>query len=165
MNPILLDPTKAIAVILIASFALDRIVSGILFLLSYRKQWRVRFPDPASMPPGEAQTEAARKYKLLYGAFAAFLAVVVIAGYLKIRLLQLMGLIVVDPAVNFSITKLCDALLTGLLLVGGAERLSELIKFMGAPADASAKSPPKPIEITGRLVLEKDPGPNPSSNG
>ena len=162
MNPIILDPTKVIALILIASFALDRIVTGILFLLSYRKDWRKRFPDPASMPPGETQVEAARKYKLLYGSIAAFLGVVVIAGYLKIRLLELMGLITLDPVpappatAPFPTKQIFDALITGLLLTGGAERVAEILKMMSG-GSGEAKSQSKPVEITGRLVLEKEP--------
>jgi len=165
MNPIVLDPTKVIALILIASFGLDRIVTGILFLLSYRKSWRASFRDPASMPPGPKQVEAARKYKLLYGTMAAFLGVVVIAGYLKIRLLELMGLITPDPvtaaaattAAPFPTKQIFDALITGLLLTGGAERVAEILKMMGPGEAGAAKSQPKPIEVTGRLVLEKDP--------
>lgn len=87
---------------------------------------------------------------------AAFIGVVVIAGYLKIRLLGLMGLITPDPAPAFPTKEIFDALITGLLLTGGAERVAEILKMMGGSGEAG-KAPQKPIEITGRLVLEKDP--------
>jgi hypothetical protein len=43
-----IDGVSAVALVLIVSFAVDRIVTAILFLLSYNAQWNRRFPIPAS---------------------------------------------------------------------------------------------------------------------
>jgi hypothetical protein len=48
-----------------------------------------------------------------------------------------------------------DTLFTGLLLVGGAERTEAQLKVVGARTGPDAgKDTSKPVEITGRLVLQ-----------
>jgi hypothetical protein len=47
---------------------------------------------------------------------------------------------------------LLDTFLTGIVLVGGSDRIAALLKLPGAP-DAERAAPP-PIQITGKLTLE-----------
>jgi len=138
-----LDGVSAIAVVLIASFAVDRIVTGILFLLSYHKGWKGKFPNPALQSDGERREIAAKNLKLAYFCMAAALAIPLIAGFGKIRMLAALG---------FPTNPYLDVIVTGLILIGGSDRIAEMLK-MSAPGEA--KSEPKPITITGKLVLEE----------
>jgi hypothetical protein len=138
-----IDGISAVAVVLIASFAVDRIVTGILFLFSFSKWWRSHFPDPALQPEGEARERAARKSKLVFFFFAALLAIPLLAGFGQIRILAALGF-ATDPYLDIAIT--------GLILVGGSDRVSELLKLRG-PGEEKAE--PKPITVTGKLVIEE----------
>lgn len=155
-----MDPMKAIGIILIASFLLDRIVSGSFFLLEFNERWRRFMPDPDSIADPKERAAAARKRKLVYGACVGFLGTVVIAWYLDIRILTLTTLISKDPAADtFQPHALLDILLTGLILVGGADRIAEALKLLGGTTTGSAlpeARAPHPIEITGKLVLERE---------
>jgi hypothetical protein len=123
-----LDGVTIITLILIASFAIDRIVTAILFLLSF-----------AGLAP-DAATE--KKYKLMYFVLAGGFGIGVLAIWGQIRVLKLLGL-TADPWL--------DTFLTGIVLVGGADRIASLIKL---PGGGDPKPAPQPIEITGKLVLE-----------
>src|SRR6266849_81197 len=105
-----LDGVTVVAVILIASFAIDRVVSALLFLLSLSKS----FPEPAS-----------KKYQVWYFCIAGILAIFVIAYWGNVRILAAVGY---PPDPN----PVLDALLTGIVLVGGAERLATMLKLPGA---------------------------------
>ncbi len=125
-----LDGVSAVALILIASFAIDRIVTALLFLLSFVR-----------LVPEAAADE--RKYKLIYFGLAGLLGTVVLAHYGQVRVLTALG-IRIEP--------LIDTILTGIVLVGGADRIAELLKPPGAE---SQKEESQPIEITGKLILEE----------
>ncbi len=163
-----MDGVTAIAVIVIASFAIDRIATGSLFLLSFIKPWTRFFPDPATIKDdgGRSKTKAAlilpagvqattvrkrdidrptaeKRLKLAYHVLASILGIGVLAG---------LGKIWIFTAVGFPVPGILDAIVTGLILVAGADRLAAIIKMPGAPG--VEKSEPRPIEITGRLILE-----------
>jgi cytochrome b561 len=144
------DGVNAIAVILIASFAVDRTVNGILFLLSFVKPWSRRFPDPDLVKDPMERIVADKKRKLLYFVFGITLAVVVL-GYLgDIRLMDYVGF--------HNTNKYLDMILTGLVVVAGADRVMPLLG-MKTPAAASPEtasaSTPKQIEVIGKLSLEQ----------
>jgi hypothetical protein len=134
-----LDGVTAIALILIASFAIDRIVTATMFVLSFA------FPalDPGSIEGPGARASAEKLYKLVYVTIAGVLALVVVAHYGGVRILSALGM-ASDP--------MLDTILTGIVLVGGSDRIAGLLKLPGAP-DAERAAPP-PIQITGRLTLE-----------
>jgi TctA family transporter len=126
-----LDGISAIALILVVSFAIDRIVTALLFLLSFVR-----------LAPDRAADE--RKYKLMYYCLAGVLGIVVLAYYGQVRVLTALG-IQIEP--------LIDTLLTGIVLVGGADRIAEFLK---APGAAPQKQEAQPIEITGKLYFQGD---------
>lgn len=123
------DGVSAIALILIASFAIDRVVTSVLFVLT----WLGWAPDPAVDD---------RKYKLVYFLLGGALGVFVLAYYGEVRLLAAMGI---------KTDKFLDTGLTGIVLVGGADRIAGLLK---APGPEPAKPKPEPMVVTGKLVLE-----------
>ena len=144
-----IDGVTAIALVLIASFAIDRIVTAALFLASFVGI----IADPANREPGPAGARAEKVYKLIYFTLAGILGVVVLAYFGNVRVLRALGLNDANPLV--------DAAITGLLLMGGAERISGLVQ----PATRSSveKPEPKQIQVTGTLKLEDAAGKLPST--
>ncbi|MBI3472041.1 MAG: hypothetical protein HY013_11855 [Candidatus Solibacter usitatus] len=124
------DGVSAIALILIASFAIDRVVTAVLFLLA----WVGWAPDPAVDE---------RKYKLIYFLLGGVLGIFVLAHFGQVRVLTALGI---------TIDTYLDTGLTGIVLVGGADRIAGLLKVPGA---APQKEEPQPMVITGKLVLEE----------
>lgn len=144
-----IDGISAIAIILIASFAIDRIATGLLFLLSMSKRWGRRFPDPATITDKVEQHIASKKQKILYYCIAGFLAIGVLAGYGGIRIFTALGFNGAYPYFG-----VLDALVTGLVMVAGADRIAG---FMGvAGGQSSQASTSQPLEISGRLIVEDD---------
>ena len=139
MKPI--DGVTAIAVILIASFAIDRIVAGLLFVLSYTPL----VSDPKGEQDSDRRHQAEKKHKFMYFVLSGALAIPILGWFGGVRIFSIIGFPNIDPVL--------DTIVTGLILVGGSDRVSAIIKATGASAGAG-KSEGGPIEITGRLVLE-----------
>ncbi|HXI99987.1 MAG TPA: hypothetical protein VNH44_02115 [Micropepsaceae bacterium] len=138
-----IDGISAIAIILIASFAIDRIVTGLLFILGFFKPWVRYFPDPATLET-EAKAAAERKQKLAYFGLSGLLGIVLLSGYGKLRIFSVSGF----PDVPAWL----DTVITGLILVGGADRVAAFLN-VGGPFGAS-KPAHQPIEISGKITLE-----------
>lgn len=134
---------SVIAVVLLLSFGIDRLVTGILFVLSWSKRWRELCPDPAEAADAQERVAAERKQKTAYFVFA---------GLFSIVLLRL-----VDKGVfsdmGFVQNKPLDLLLTALVLMGGAERVQAFSATLHPSADGAASEPP--LHITGTLTLEE----------
>jgi hypothetical protein len=157
------DPVNVLVLILVASFAIDRIVTGILFLLSFSSAWTRRFPEAALLDEGAARKQAEKKQKLIYFVLAGVLGIVMLAGFGNIRLLDALGVQPPKPAPDpdspgfaTSLFQWLDKILTGLILMGGAERISKVLKEHGLPG--AEKPASRPIEITGKLILEDEAG-------
>jgi hypothetical protein len=134
-----LDGLSAVAMLAIASFAIDRIVAGVLFLFTLLKPQY----DTSTLEPSK-QIAAQKKLKLIYVALAAVLAVVLMLLYPNLRILSALGI---------QADVLLDSVLTGIVLLGGSDQLALLLKTTGMP---EVKKPaPQPIQINGRLVLEE----------
>lgn len=139
-----IDGLTAIAVILIAAFAIDRIATGILFGLSYLGPWVRTFPDPLSVADGNERRMAEKKQKLAYFVLAGIFAIVVLAGFGNLRIFTQLG---------FKMNAFLDVIVTGLIMVGGSDRIAAILKLSGGPGADQPTS--RPIEITGKLVLEE----------
>ncbi len=143
---------REIGIILIASFAVDRIVTGLFFLLSYNADLRGAVLDPDSIQDPMEKTEALKNYRLIYAVVAGYLAIVFVAGLMGVRFSAITGL---TPDLNDMpvMNQLLDILLTGLLLVGGADRLSDALKLLKGEGGRASQAP---IEITGKVVLQQE---------
>jgi len=141
---------REVGIILIASFGIDRIVTGLFFLLSYSPELRTLL-DPDSLADPEARAAARRSYRLIYAVVSSYLGIVVVAGVMGIRLSKIAGLDL-DTSAGPVINSLMDIVITGLLLAGGAERLAEALKLYGVKESKPAQAP---IEISGRVVIEQ----------
>ena len=145
-----IDGVSAIAVVLIASFAIDRIVTGSLFLLSFLPAWSRIFPDPKLFEDDDtvARARAQKKQKLLYFALAGLLAIPLLAWFGGVRIFSVIGFPEINP--------ILDTIITGLILVGGSDRVAAIMRMMGGASGAAEKSEARPIEVTGKLVLEDE---------
>jgi hypothetical protein len=139
----------AIVLILVAAFAIDRLVTGLFFLLSFSDELRPLIGED----PAHPDEHATRVRRLIYALVAGYLGIVVIAGILKVRLFEMMQTTAIG---DVKPNALVDTLLTGLIMAGGADRLAELLKAYGGGGEK--KGGDKPIEVTGKLVLEQAAG-------
>jgi hypothetical protein len=147
-----LDGVSALALVLVASFAIDRLVSGILFLTT----WSGILTDPEQIAEGEEKYKAKRKYKVIYYLLAGVLGIVVMASLGGIMLLA--ALLPADSSVTGTSTfRFLDIVVTGLALMGGAEKLSELLKIGKETGGvfASSSADESHVKVEGKLFLEE----------
>ena len=139
-----MDGVTLLAVIVIGAFAIERITNGIVFLLDMFNftWWRRMSPDPASLTDPIARAAAERRHTLAYFVLAFALGLV-LTGFGRLRVLN---------AVGVETTWYFDVVLTALILVGGADRVAELLKVPGARG--GNKPVERPVQVTGTLVLE-----------
>lgn len=138
-----LGGVSVIAFVLLLAFAVDRVTTGLLFVLSYIEAWRRVCPDPLDVEEGPARRAAEKRAKFIYFC---------IAGVLSGAILALVGGGVLHN-VGFQEGPL-DTLLTLLILMGGSERVSAFVGAAGLGGGEKA-SPPPPVEIRGRLIIEE----------
>ena len=147
-----LDGVSTVTAIGVASFAIDRIVTAIVFLFSMLGV--VEDPGAAAAPAA-----AAKRSQLVYYLLSAVLVALFLWSYPEVGILSTLGF--VPPAAPGAAGRgLVDTLLTFIVLVGGADRVSAFLK---PGKEAPEKAPPQPLEVTGRLVLEEPDGKRPPS--
>jgi len=144
------EGVKVVAVLLVLSFAIERLATGLLFALSFLRQWTKLFPDPALLDP-PSKVAVQKRLVLVHFTFTAAMAIAGLWMFPSVRVLGILGL---QPDAEL------DALLTGLVLVPGADRIADALK--GQAAGLPRPEPP-PIKVTGTLTLEQagaspDPG-------
>jgi hypothetical protein len=144
-----IDGVSAIAIIMISSFAIERIVTGLLFLLSFFKPWTRAFPNPMIVSEIAERSSAEKKQRLIFFVFACLLGIPVLAGYGQVRILRaVLG--------NENINYILDTIVTGLTLAAGSDRIADLLKMHGAPGREKPET--RPIEVIGKLILEEEAG-------
>jgi hypothetical protein len=129
-----IDGVSAVLVILIASFAIDRAVTAALFVVHSFARGRSLIPESDE-----------RRMKWTRFVLSVLLAGAVLAWRGNVHILAAVGF----PGVN----EYVDILVTTVILVGGSDRVTDILKMTGMPhpeKDAARQ----PIEITGKLVLE-----------
>lgn len=179
------DTVGAIALIGVLAFVIDRVVSTFLFVLSFNGAWAQRFPDPSLAEPGRSQIRAEKKQKLIYLILASVLSLLVILSFGRMSILPALGVEYPhnNPATDTATAQvpaapvlpqrkvdttlqnvptrfvLLDIFLTTLLLVGGADRIGQLVKMIGGTGFMGGEKPePRPFQVTGRLTLESNSG-------
>ncbi len=131
---------QAAALIVIASFVIDRISGGVFFLLSMAGIWSADTPG------------AQNRSKLAYYVFAGILAAVFIFTF-KISMLAALKIGSEDMYLQP-----LDIAFGILVLMCGSDQVATLLKspYAGkAPATPPAE---KPIEVTGKLTLVEQAG-------
>ena len=140
-----LDAVTVAALLGIASFAIDRTVRTLLFVLSYLKSWSAAVPDPLFLKDDSERIRAEKRQKVVY---------VLLATLFSMPILFLLGFKGILYALGFKKPAL-DFLLTLLVLVAGSDRIGEFVKMGGSPSAGPEKSAAPAIEIKGRVVLEE----------
>lgn len=135
-----LEPASMIVLVTLASLVIDRLTDAILLLLSFSK----RLPDPQLIEDAEQRRAAARTARICAWIVAAALSTAAALAFPSIRIMAALGIEAGGAA---------DAVLTVLTLTGGADFVSSLLKARGVPAVARREE--KPLEVTGKLILEE----------
>lgn len=143
-----IDGVSVIAVIIIASFAIDRVVTALMFLLGFIKPLKKHFGDLATIEDNAERAATEKRKKLIYYLFAGVLGVVAVSYFGEVRIFSALG---------FTTGPYLDSIMTGLILVAGADRVTGMLKLPGS-GGGGEQSASQPIEITGKLVLEGDVG-------
>ncbi len=179
-----MDGVSVVALIAIVAFAIDRAVAALMFGLSFVGiatdletsrtstngvgQRRNTSSCISSSPvltldspqgPRRLRRRAEKKHKLLYFFFAGILAILVLLAQGDLRILAALGVGLGAPttaALSFLNAELLDTVVTGIALIGGAERIAEtsIQNMAGKPEEVEKEAPP-PIEVTGRLTVEE----------
>ena len=131
---------QAAALIVIISFAIDRISGGVFFLLSMAGVWSTETPG--------AQNRA----KLAYYVFAGILAAVFIFTF---RISMLAALKIGGEDMYL---KPFDIAFGILVLMCGSDQVATLLKSPHAGKAPDTRSAEKPIEVTGKLTLVEQAG-------
>lgn len=134
------DIASTVALVSIASLVIDRLGSGALLVFSFSK----RFPDPQMADTPAARAAKERTLRMWSWAVALVLAALVVTFFESVRILGALGLDA-RPGV--------DPVLTAITLASGADFVRSVLGVKGA-AESPAESP-KPLEVTGKLVLEE----------
>ena len=142
------EAAKLTAMIVVASFGIERVATGVFFLLSFVPQWDRAFPNAVG---ANSEKNASRRAQLVYFTFVGVLALYVVASVESLRILKFLLTDTENPRL--------DVAFTTMVLMGGADRVAELLK--SSHSVAAAKPPPKPIEITGTIRLDDSPKPPP----
>jgi hypothetical protein len=142
---------RVIAILTIASFAIERVTNGLLFLLSYWKWWNKRFPEPASQKKGPGRRAEEKKAKLIYACSAGTLIIALLIIIHTARILEPLGLSTGKWTRGEWIATCLDFFLTWLLLLVGSDQVSALLK---SRQDDETDEEEKPIEITGTVYLQ-----------
>jgi len=144
----IIDGVTAIAVIVIAAFAVERTARGAIFALSFIPGFTRLFPEPALAEDARARVRAAKRQQLLYFVLAALLGIGVLAYWGEVRIFRAVGFEAMPPVL--------DAVVTGLILVAGSDWIAALTRLEGGRAAEPVE--PRPIEVSGRLVIEDGAG-------
>jgi len=137
--------SQIIATIVIGAFVVERITNGLLFLLSYLKWWKQKFPEPELQKTHVGRYAAQKNAKLIYFCVAGAL----IAPFLLLnKEIRVLGLLKVQSSF------FTDFFITWLLIVAGSGQVSEILKlYKGHGAEEAGE---KPIEVTGTIHLHQE---------
>ncbi len=145
---------NVIVLVFLVSFAIDRLVNALLFVLTFLRAWQRRFPDPRTVEDHAERARAENIQKLAYVVFSAFFAIPVLAYFGNIRILE---------GLNVPAEPVLDVLVTGLILVGSSDFIGRLLQLTGGYGGETSTS--RPVEITGTLVLEQSTGERADKSG
>lgn len=139
-----IDGVTAMTLLLIGSFLVDRISSGLLGLLSLNASWNRSFPNPLTLPSDQTQqrTMARTKQVVVYYLLAIAAAGLLLYLFQNIHLWKALGFT--------GLTNGEDRILTMIVIVVGAERVAQWLQLPGTPGAQSANAP---VEITGELTV------------
>ena len=136
------------AMVVIASFTIERVAAGVFFILSLFDGWNRLFPDSAAESDASSGMTTQKVQKLAYYAFVAVLAAVIVWTFdiQVVRSLQLQGV---------SVRPSLDHLFSILVLLGGSDQIAELLKSPAPGKNIESATKTRPVEVTGTLTLDE----------
>jgi hypothetical protein len=140
------DGFSAIALVLVVSFAIDRLVRGLLFVLSYSSAWSRQFPDPA-FNNGPISAEAERNRRLIYFVLAGSLGMIALGWVGQVRILSALGFT--------NVNRWLDILVTGLSWQGALSAPSRFSRALVHP-DRRQKTRPRSRSKSGESSRSKE---------
>lgn len=144
-----MNATSVLVLILVLSFAADRLAKGILFLVGFIPGWSKWFPDPRLVRDQDRRVRAKNRLLLVYTVLVASIAGTAILKFPELRIIQALS----GPRTP----EIIDIVVTVIVVMGGSDLVGRLVQISGigeATATFSTSSRSEPIEINGRLVLE-----------
>lgn len=138
-----LDGVSALALLLLGAFVIERAVSGALFVLPTLRL----LPDPAQVEDPAARAAVERRYTYLRFFLSGALVAAVLWQWRSLRILALFS------QLSAAVPSWLDPVVTWVVLMGGADRISAFVKLPAGGAGAQ-KRDEQPIEVRGRLTLD-----------
>jgi hypothetical protein len=138
------DGITLAAMIVLASFVVERVKAGILFVLAGSARWQRTFRESPELKD-EALRAAQRKQKAVEFFLAGALVLVALLMFPQLRVFEALGLSPNGPL---------DFALTWLILTTGSDKLGE---FLNGGREL-AKPEPAPVKIVGDVrLIETEP--------
>lgn len=135
---------SVMVLILVLSFAIERVVKAVLFLSSlFNGPWTRWLADPLTVEDPANRAKAEKRQSLAYYVLAGLIGLVVLAGFGNIRVIKALG---------YDASMYVDWFITGIVLIGGSDFVGKLIQLSGLGGGTEPKN--QPLEITGKLILE-----------
>lgn len=156
-----LGAANVVALMLFISFAIDRITTGLMFVLSFMPFWPKYVHDSTSESGTKNGTDSEKLYRVFYFVIATFLAIIAMM-YVNMKVILMsdstpppshigvliaLGMKKIDWAV--------DSVVTALVLVASSDFLGRLIEKSGAYDKTEVQS--QTIQVTGELNLVRPP--------
>ena len=140
-DDVTLSGVSTIALILVLSFAIERVVSGIRFLFAW-----TGWLDPESVSNAEERRELERRSTALFFFLSVVASILAVRFFQLKGILQILGLRQADPyGLDFG--------LTVLVLAAGADRLGDVFTTYGGGKSESKSE--APLQVTGTLHLDE----------
>lgn len=133
------DGITLAAMIVLASFVIERIKAGMLFVLAGSGPWRRIFPDPSQLKD-EALRKAQRTQRVVEFFLAGALVLAALLAFPQLRVFEALGLSPNAPL---------DLALTWLILTTGSDKLGD---FLNGGREL-ARPEPAPVKIIGDVRL------------
>lgn len=145
----MVNATGVLVLILILSFAADRIAKAIVIILAMVPAWVRIFPDPESFEDKAQKAAATHKRSIAYAAIAGVMAALLLWLYPEIRILRLLT---GDRGQAF-----IDVIVSAIVIMGGSDLIGRMLRLSGINEAMSAAGSPgraTPVEVVGKLELE-----------
>lgn len=144
-----MNATSALVLILVLSFAADRLAKGLLFLLGLLPFWARWFPEPQLVKDPERQARVRTRRVVLYTLVVGSIAGTAIWFFPEIRIIELLS----GPRTHVFI----DIVVTLVVVMGGSDLVGRIVQISGigeGGGGAVGGGRNEPIEISGKLTLE-----------
>jgi hypothetical protein len=146
-----MNATSTLVLILVLSFAADRVAKAIMFGLALLPKVGPYFHPPEYLRDQEMKVHRKTRLLIFYTVLVGAISAAAIYQFPELHIIRLLTDIEtdwIDPAV------------TTIVVMGGSDLLGRLVQISGLGEGATAAPPGgssrnEPIEISGRLVLEQ----------